>query len=487
MAEIPPDRITESLQRFSGILTGSEIHQITKIQAEPLPTGIRINVLKADPQAAIKALADRYGWLVKPVAFCTNAWTIETAEFPPGRTIEHRMGMFYLQDAASMVPVSLLDFIQPRPIILDMAASPGGKTTHLVDRTLDQGFILANDASQGRIPALRSVLTTWGGINLAVTNFPGESFGDWFPETFDAILLDAPCSMENLRPTPSHPLRETTQAERLRLQDRQVQLLVSGITALKTGGQIVYATCSMAPEEDEAVINRVLKAFPGAFIIEDVSAQLPFKAPGLTAFSGETFNPALAYALRLWPHLTRMSGFFCARLKKINSITNTAMLPPSRDFSRTDLEPAPLDLQNQIFDQLAADYGVDMWEITQDLQVELYTRHTGLFLIPKAYLDNFINLPFEYIGMALGQWISGQWQPSHAFISRFGHQFSRGIIKIHPEQVDQWIAGRDIRNPDTHLATQGQYLLVVDQAGRNLGLGKLLPKRLRNMLPKTAI
>jgi 16S rRNA (cytosine1407-C5)-methyltransferase len=487
MAEKSPDRLSESLQRFSGILTRSEIQQITKIQEEPLSTGIRINLLKADPQAAINALADRYGWQVKPVPFCPNAWSIEAAEFPPGRTIEHRMGVFYLQDAASMVPVSLLDINQPRPIILDMAASPGGKTTHLVDRTLDRGFILANDASQGRIPALRSVLTTWGGINLAVTNFPGESFGDWFPETFDAILLDAPCSMENLRPTPSHPLRETTQTERLRLQDRQVQLLISAITALKTDGQVVYATCSMAPEEDEAVIDRVLKAYPGAFVIEDVSPQLPFNAPGLISFKGETYNPTLVHALRLWPHLTGMSGFFCARLKKVNSIPSGDMPPPSRDFSRTDLHPASPDQQNQFYDQVGEDYGIDMWEITRSLQVELYSRHAGLFLIPKAYLDNFINLPFEYIGMALGQWISGQWQPSHAFISRFGGQFSRGMIKIHAEQVDQWIAGRDIRNPETRLTPQGQYLLVVDQAGRNLGLGKLLPKRLRNMLPRTAI
>ncbi|MBW6467142.1 MAG: hypothetical protein K0B06_11605 [Brevefilum sp.] len=487
MAESAPDRLSESLQRFSGVLTEADIHQITKIQEEPLPTGIRINLLKADPQTAINALADRYGWQVNPISFCSNAWSIETAEFPPGRTIEHRMGAFYLQDAASMVPVSLLELNQQRPLILDMAASPGGKTTHLVDRTLDQGLILANDASQGRIPALRSVLTTWGGINLAVTNFPGESFGDWYPETFDAILLDAPCSMENLRPTPSHPLRETTQAERLRLQDRQVQLLISGITALKTGGQIIYATCSMAPEEDEAVIDRVLKACPGAFVVDDVAAQLPFKAPGLTSYEGETFNPTLIHALRLWPHLTGMSGFFCARLKKVSSIPSSHMPPPSRDFSRTDLKPAPPDLQKQIIDQLRADFGIDLGEISETLQVELYTRHAGLFLIPTAYLDNFINLPFEFIGMGLGQWISGQLQPSHAFISRFGGQFNRGTIKIQADQVEQWIAGRDIRNPETHLAPQGQYLLVVDQAGRNLGLGKLLPKRLRNMLPKTAI
>jgi 16S rRNA (cytosine1407-C5)-methyltransferase len=293
--------------------------------------------------------------------------------------------------------------------------------------------------------------------------------------------------MENLRPTPNHPLRTTTQAERLRLQDRQVQLLISGIRALKTGGQIIYATCSLAPEEDEAVIDRVLKVYPGAFVIEDVSTQLPFKAPGLTAFEDKIFHPSLVHTLRLWPHLTGMSGFFCARLHKVNPIPQTPVLPPRRDFSLTGLQPASQSQQNQIFDLLEADFGIEMWEISETLQIELYTRHERLFLIPKAYLDNFINLPFENIGMELGQWISQKLQPSHAFISRFGHRFSRGFLKIHAEQVPQWIAGRDIRNPETRLTPQGQYLLVVDQAGRNLGLGKLLPKRLRNMFPKTAI
>ena len=262
MAERMPDRLTKSLQRFAGILSAAEILQITAIQSAPSLTGIRINPLKADPQTAIRDLADRYKWQVKPIPFCDNAWLIESAEFPPGKTIEHRLGQYYLQDAASMVPVSLFDFSQPHPLILDMAASPGGKTTHLVDRTHDQGFILANDASQGRIPALRSVLATWGGINLAVTNFPGEAFGSWFPETFNMVLLDAPCSMENLRPSPSHPLRETTQAERLRLQERQVQLLVSGLQALKIGGQIVYATCSLCRTENDAVMDAFTAAHP---------------------------------------------------------------------------------------------------------------------------------------------------------------------------------------------------------------------------------
>jgi 16S rRNA (cytosine1407-C5)-methyltransferase len=487
MVDTAPNRLRESLQRFSGILTEAEMDQIIAIQSEPLPTGIRINPLKSDPDTAILDLSARYGWQVKPVPFCDNAWIIQAAEVPPGKTIEHRLGQFYLQDAASIVPVSLFDIPSPGLLILDMAASPGGKTTHLIDRTGDNGFILANDASQNRIPALRSVLSAWGGINQIVTNFPGEAFGNWFPETFDMILLDAPCSMENLRPTPAHPLRETTHDERLRLQDRQVQLLFSGLKALKVGGQLVYGTCSLAPEEDEAVLDQANHAYPGAFIIDDVSGKVPFQAPGLTTYAEQTYDPFLAHALRLWPHLTGMSGFFCARINKVHPIATVPEPPPSRDFARTLLKPAKRAFQEQIFEQLSAYYGFDLENILQKHSVKLYLRHTGVFLLPEVYLNRFNTLPFEFIGMQLGQWRQETLQPSREFFSRFGHLFTRGRIQIKEEQAEQWIAGRDIRHPETSLTPQGQYLLVLDADGSNLGMGKLLPKRLRNMLPRTSI
>jgi len=476
-------RLGESIQRFDSILTPDEIQKILTVQDEPLPTGIRLNSLKRDPQAAIKDLASRYGWQVEPVPFCENAWTLQKTEFSPGTTIEHRLGQYYLQDAASMVPVSLFDIQSETPLILDMAASPGGKTTHLIDRTRDKGFVIANDGSKGRIPALRSVLSTWGGINLAITNFPGESFGAWYPETFDMVLLDAPCSMENLRPTPNRPMRETTIDERLRLKERQVQLLTSGLRALKTGGQIVYATCSLAPEEDEAVIDALLKTEQG-LVVEDVSQSLLFKTPGLTHFINTNYDSQMVHALRLWPHLTGMSGFFCALITKTKPIPAPEETPPSRDFSKTDLERADTQVEKQVFNQIFENYGLEMQKILSDYKLSLLTRYDQIFLIPERYLSHFLTLPYAYIGMSVGRWLGNEFKPSHEFISRFGHQFTRGKIKIEDSAIEQWIAGRDIRHPDTDLKLTGQYLLVTDRSGRNLGMGKLLPKRLRNMLPR---
>lgn len=485
MADPGASKLVQSLARFSEILSEEELQKIRAIQDAPLSTGIRLNSLKAHPATSIHALAERYGWEIKPITFCDNAWLIESASTSPGMTIEHSMGGYYLQDAASMVPVSLLDFEVQRPLILDMAASPGGKTTHLVDRTQDMGFIIANDASQRRIPALRSVIANWGAINQAVTHFPGESFGRWYPETFDSILLDAPCSMENLRPTPSHPLRETTDSERLRLQEMQIRLLISGLSALKIGGQIVYATCSLAPEENEAVIDQVLKLYPGALIVEDLASRVPFHVPGLTAYADQVFHPSLQNTLRLWPHQTGMSGFFCARLRKTGVIPVTPQAPPTRDFSRTQLEAATLNLQSAICEQIWDAYGFALDEILAGYHLQLFKRHEGIFLIPLVYLERFQTLPFELIGMQIGQWISENFHPSYEFASRFGHLFIRGKAQLDDSQLAQWIDRRDIRNPKIDLHPQGQYLLVEDKSGRNLGVGKLLSKRLRNLLPRS--
>lgn len=477
-------KLRGSLERFAGILSEADIEQILSIQAQPLPAGIRINPLKADPQTAMEVLVARYGWQVAPVSFCENAWVIHHSDKSPGTTIEHKMGQYYLQDAASMVPVSLFDMAIDSPLILDMAASPGGKTTHLIDRSGDKGFILANDSSKGRIAALRSVLSNWGGANFAITNYPGESFGAWFPETFDRVLLDAPCSMENLRPTENRPLRETTGDERLRLQERQVQLLTSGLASLKVGGQLVYATCSLAPEEDEAVVNTVLERFPHALQIEDVSQRFAFHTPGITSFAGQSFHPSLRNALRLWPHLTGMSGFFTVLITKLASMPGDRQSPPARDFSRTglmDLGPAEA---GQLAKELDAAFGFPLSAILDEYHLRLMQRNQQTFLIPEQYLSRFRELPYEYIGMPAGKWANDRFEPSAEFISRFGHTFTKGLVTIDEGQVDQWIAGRDIRYPQIENTPQGQYVLVRDSGDRNLGLGKVLPKRLRNMLPR---
>lgn len=221
--------------------------------------------------------------------------------------------------------------------------------------------------------------------------------------------------------------------------------------------------------------------------MEDVSEKIGFDAVGLTTFQGNSFHPALSKTLRLWPHRTGFSGFFCCLLTKTQSIPVEKDAPPSRDFARTNLEPLLGDQKKTLNQQILDQFGFDLDEILDTYTVVPYQRFGQYFLIPKHYIENFSTLPFVTIGMALGSWQGDMFEPSHTFVSRFGHQFTRGTIVLEDQNVQQWITGRDIRYLKTSLTAKGQYLLVKDKDNRNIGLGKLLPKRLRNLLPRYLI
>jgi 16S rRNA (cytosine1407-C5)-methyltransferase len=207
--------IEDSLERFKRLMDVESFARMLEALKQPLLQAVRVNPLKGEVARSLDSWVDRYGWDTESIPYCDTGWWIKQSEVPVSQTIEHRLGFFYIQDAASMMPVELFDFQNTsRELILDMAASPGGKTTHLVSKTGDKSLVLANDSSQGRITALRLVLQSWGAAGTAVTAFPGERFGSWFPETFDKVLLDAPCSMQNLRT--SEPIRRVPYQQRNR-------------------------------------------------------------------------------------------------------------------------------------------------------------------------------------------------------------------------------------------------------------------------------
>ncbi len=360
--EISPKENTleKSLARYREMLDPYEFTLLLEELEKPLKGGLRLNTLKAGVNDLL-TWCNRYGWEVEPVPFCDSGFRLLSRNTNPGNSLEHRMGCFYLQDAASMVPVELFDF-QPhsQPLILDMAASPGGKTTHLISRTKDSGLVIANDSSRGRIPALRTVLQTWGAINTAVTCLPGETFGGNFPNTFDAILLDAPCSMDGLRATDAHPLRPITDTERASLSRRQIALLSSALQAVRPGGQVVYSTCTLAPEEDEAVLDAILSMFPGQVQVDNLSGDTIITAPGLSFDGNHLYHPSVINAFRLWPHIYRTAGFFAARLRKTGEIIVEKRHP--QRISHSEITPTFLSPSEDrfLFDLLQVQYGIDL-------------------------------------------------------------------------------------------------------------------------------
>jgi 16S rRNA (cytosine1407-C5)-methyltransferase len=481
-----PSAFAESLERLKPLVPSEHLPELLAELKKPLPSAIRVNLLKSSLVDLAK-LSSRYGWELTSIPFCKTGFVVQKASSSISQTIEHKMGNYYIQDAASMLPVELFDFSSnPHPIILDMAASPGGKTTHIISNSLDQGLVIANDPNQARIPALHSVLQNWSAANIAITQFPGEKFGSWFPDTFDMVLLDAPCSMEGLRATVAHPLRSISTNERFRLSQRQFSLLESAVLCAKVGGQLVYSTCTLAPEENEMVLDRLLEKYPECIQIDRIPASLHVNAPALSQYQAITFNSQVPNAIRLWPYMFGTAGFFAARLTKNRDIPSPSSVPPLVDMEKSGYSKLDAKSSDSISEYLTTQYGFNCQQWLDSQELYLIQKGNKIFAIPSLYQDLGINLPFQSLGMVIVEENPDGWQISHEFCSRFGRNFSSGIVSLPEEKVASWLCGED-QLGFVPPKSGNPIVVVADAEGRNLGRGKILSDRLKNLLPRRLI
>lgn len=482
--EDTPD-LDSAISRYQPYLSAADFFRVQACAHTPAPIALRINRLKvSNPCSSIQRWAQQYGWELKPLSFCSDAWQVLSAQVAPSQTPEHQLGCFYLQDAASILPATLFSQETTPALTLDMAASPGGKTTHLIDLDLDRSLIVANDSSAGRMPALRTVLQQWGATNAVITNFPGEIWGTWFPECFDRVLLDAPCSMEGLRNTPTHPFRPISADERQRLALRQTAMLESALRTLRVGGELVYSTCSLAPEEDEAVVDTLLRTYPHMVSVAP-APNFGAAAPALTEFGGTRYHPQLAQAMRLWPFTFNTNGFFAVKLLKTAALPLIDAKPiPERPFRKTGLRRPTQELEADIRARISSSYGVDLDTLMQKHKLSLYQRESNFLLLPQSWLDNFANLPYYAIGLVVGTLIKSRFEISADFVLRFGDAFNKGFLILSDEYIPQWLSGSDLRKGDWDRADKRGIYAVRSSSGLNLGAGKSLPGRLRNLLPR---
>jgi len=479
-----PAATQSSLERYRGLLSAEDFAALMQALAQPLPHALRANPLKVDPPATAADWRERYGWDLQPVPFCPTGWQVLAAQTPLSAPIEFRMGQYYLQDAASMLPAELFDFDGlTAPLVLDMAAAPGGKTTHLVSRAGDRGLVLANDSAPGRIAALRGVLRDWGAVNAAVTAYPGERFGAWIPETFDRVLLDAPCSMDHLRPAPGRARPPASPREREGLAARQARLLASALQAARVGGQVVYSTCTLAPEEDEGVLDALLAQYGSALRVEDLSARFGARAAALPADETRAFHPAVTNAMRLWPHTFGTLGFFAALITKTAPLDGPRAEPPSRPLQPLGWEPLARRETQAVEQFFQQEYGFDLPALLERQQLALWRRGDGIHAFPLSFLSRFAGLPVEGLGLLVAEQTPQGLQISHEWAARFGRDFQAGTLRLPADYLEGWLRGEDAPLTDGDNKT----VVVMDEDGRILGRGRLGPQRLKNLLPRRLV
>lgn len=478
----------QDLENYRALLDPAEFALLSQEIDTLLIPSIRINPLKVDAGFPVY-LQEKYGWQLEPIPYCPLGFRVTSVQSADvSSVLEHKLGMFYIQEAASMLPVELFSISSKQDqVCLDLAASPGGKTTHLISRLNDRGLVVANDSSQGRIPALRIVLQNWGAVGCAVTRFPGENYGAWFPETFDRVLLDAPCSMQGLRVSESHALRPVTEKESAQLSIRQTALLTSALQVVRIGGEVVYSTCTLLPQEDEGVIDNILKRFGSSVSLLDAQTILPSPAPGISRARERQFFPGMEKTIRLWPHRYHTAGFFACILQKTGSLDLPVASPPAHDMEKAGFFEMPEMDTLSFCCKFAQQYGYDLKSYLENERRVLVRREQKVYLFPSLLLEKFPALPVQSAGLLLGEDSAEGFIPSHEWVSRFGKECQRGTFMLDSNKERQWLKGEnlDMILP-ADLACES-YLILLNEDRQVLGRGKVLKNGVKNLLPRRLV
>ncbi len=254
---------------------------------------------------------------LEPISWCHHCYRVVDSPKQPsiGSTHQYLKGLYYIyRDAASTIPPLILNPIKGSSII-DMCAAPGGKAIHISLLIRDEGFFVLNDISMKRLKALISNYYRMGFKSYLITNYDAILLPNILNHKFDYVFLDAPCSAEGAIMFDPSRKRKTSQEDLVKLVIRELNLLLSALKLVKIGGRIVYTTCSIAPEENEYVISKVLSIADSKVVVETP----PFNlwSNGIRMFRNIEFVRDVEKCIRIWPHRHMMEGFFVCLLRKI--------------------------------------------------------------------------------------------------------------------------------------------------------------------------
>ena len=314
-----PDAFVE---RLRAIVPDVRFRAVMAAFGRPRATGFRVNTLRATTPDVRRSLEAEgialHGVPWKPDAF----WVAPDVRAALLTSEAYQNQEIYVQNLASMVPPIALD-PQPGERVLDLAAAPGSKTLQIAcmmqGGSAEEGEVAAVEVVKGRFFRLRANLEAQGATAVRTFLQDGTKVWRYRPEHFDRVLLDAPCSSEG-RFHLSDPATYAYWSPRKikEMARKQRRLLYSAVQCLRPGGTLVYSTCSFAPEENEAVLDKLLRKFDGALQLEPLGLELDNMRPPLDGWDGRPFKGDHRHARRLLPTET-MEGFFVAKLVKTAS------------------------------------------------------------------------------------------------------------------------------------------------------------------------
>ncbi len=412
-------------------------------------TAVRVNTLKISKPDFIKKLE---GWntLFYSHPFNPTGLILDDEPVPLSHTLSFFTGEFTYQGISSQLPVLALD-PQPGETVLDLAASPGSKSTQIAAHMQNKGRLVLVDPSLKRQQSLLANLARMGTLNDIVLKMPGQQIGRRYFEFFDRALVDAPCSALSKLPGQMDRGKKWSFNNVKKLINIQYPLLVSAIKAVKPGGTLVYSTCTLTVEENEQLVDYVLKKYP----VEVVDIQKwdhPNISDGFVQYYTKNFDPSLAKAKRILPGKYPMDAFFIVKLRKTDSIPAPKYPPvvnkiPLKRYDDPEIRPV---LQ----------YICDRWGI--DLSV-LKPYHYNLTQ-KKLWLvqNSWESIPMDDLvkaGLNLAYKRGISWKLSNSSVQFLKNSITKNIISLDDKQMTELFFAGKIKY---QVPNEGYYVLNYD-------------------------
>ena len=479
------------LDRMSGLL-GEEYGAFYDALKQERHQALRLNALKRDENG--RSAAEVFGENIerggaegtccfahlKKVPWAKHGFYYGQQD-QPGKHPFHEAGLYYIQEPSAMAPAQLLS-VEPGERVLDLCAAPGGKSTQLAAELKGEGILVCNEIHPVRAKALSENVERMGIVNACVTNEASKRLAELFPDYFDKILVDAPCSGEGMF-RKNQAACEEWSLENVKLcSQRQDEILDCAAVMLRPGGRLVYSTCTFAPLENEGRVARFLERHEEFTILSIDKESLGLKGcDGIPGWGDG--RPELFDTFRLWPHKIQGEGHFAAVLQKAGNsgqkssgqMGNGAAkritekeLPEFMDFCRENLKLPG----SEVLGELCTAVGLKS-------EGKFVRFGTNLYLA-TAEMPDMKGMKVMRLGLHLGEIKKDRFEPSHALALALSPNRAAHIwrFEVNDPNVRAYLSGQTFLGE----GEKGWYLICVD--GFSLGWGKLAGGVMKNHYPR---
>jgi 16S rRNA C967 or C1407 C5-methylase (RsmB/RsmF family)/NOL1/NOP2/fmu family ribosome biogenesis protein len=418
---------------------------------------LRLTSFKGSP-CDIEALC---GIRLSKIPYVKDGYIIEDGAEGLGNSAAHHAGMFYMQDPGAMISAEAVD-IDEGMWVADLCAAPGGKSTQAAAKIGESGFLLSNEYVPKRAKILVGNLERLGIKNAMVTSLDTSRLAELYTAVFDVVITDAPCSGEGMFRKCDEALTEWSEENVLLCKRRQSEILNNAAALVKSGGALIYSTCTYSTEENEMVVDEFLSTHPDFYLTDATERVRAVTADGVT-FDG-AISRDLSKCRRFYPHVSRGEGQFVAVMRWRSEICATFNYKDNATVPKRDI----LDTVEAFFrDNLVKRPEGRILKVSENI---VLISH-GCPVLPYSVFSS---------GVLIGEIRGKNLFPSHHFLSAYGNLFKRQVNLTDADAVRSYLKGEEI--PDKY--NTGNGFCAVCYHGFTLGGGKISGGMIKNHYPK---